>query len=300
MSANLTSALAAYAAARGGPGPFLTPIPGVAILRVERPLEPRPLIHRPALCLVAQGAKRSIFGDLELEYRAGEALVTTIETPTTAWVSQASPERPFLGMVIELDVAMMLDVLAEIGGHVAPVEGGVFVAPFGAALDACAVRLAQLLEQPAAIPVVAPLIMRELSYWLLTAPYGERIAGMIVDGSRAEGIVTAIRELRTRYAESIRIEDLAAGTQMSVSTFHRQFKTVTSMTPLQYQKQLRLVEARRLMLEGVANAETAAFRVGYESQSQFSREYARMFGAPPRRDMLAARARIAPAAGTPA
>jgi AraC-like DNA-binding protein len=300
MSAALVTALAAYTAARGGPGPFVTPIPGVALLRVEHPREPAPLVHKASLCLVAQGTKQSIVGDQRLTYRAGEALVATIETPTTAWVSHATPDQPFLGVVIEFDIPMLLDVLAHIGRRADPVGGGVFVAPFGAELDACALRLVQLLERPDAIPVVAPLIMRELCYWLLTAPYGDRIAAMIADGDRADGIVTAIRALRTRFAEPIRVEELAASTQMSVSTFHRQFKTVTSMTPLQYQKQLRLVEARRLMLDGTANAETAAFRVGYESQSQFSREYARMFGAPPRRDMLAMRARIAPVAGTPA
>ena len=292
MSAELIEALKAYTETSGGTHPFVTAIPGITILRADTPKPPMPLVHKQALCVVAQGAKRGIFGEKQLEYRAGQALVVGIETPTQGWVSEATAAKPFLGMIVELDIALIREVFADIGGLVGEIdEGGVFVADIGREVDACALRFVQLLRRPEAIGTIAPLIKRELYYWLLTSPYGSKIAAMIVDGHRASGIIAAIHALRSRFAESVRIEELADTAQMSASTFHRQFKMVTSMTPLQYQKQLRLLEARHLMIADAANAETAAFRVGYESQSQFSREYARMFGAPPRRDMTALRAR---------
>ena len=289
MSADLIKALEAYTVSAGGENPFVTAIPGVTILRSEHPKPPMPRVHRASLCLVAQGAKRGVFGDTQLEYRAGQALIVGIETPTVGWVAQATPAEPFLGMIVEFDLVLMRDVLAEIGAGVRAIDtGGVFVASIGEELDDCALRLVRLLGRPQAIPTIAPLIMRELSYWLLSAPYGNAIAAMI-GGQGTTGIVAAIDTLRTRFAETLRTQELARTAQMSESTFHRQFKIVTSMTPLQYQKQLRLLEARHLMIGNGANAETAAFSVGYESQSQFSREYARMFGAPPRRDIVALR-----------
>jgi transcriptional regulator GlxA family with amidase domain len=147
--------------------------------------------------------------------------------------------------------------------------------------------MVRLLDTPDAIPMIYPLLMREISYWLLTGPHGGEIAGLALSSSRSQRVISAIHALRERFAEPVRIEDLARTAQMSPSAFHREFKALTSMTPLQYQKQLRLLEARRLMTADTANVETAAFQVGYESPSQFSREYARMFGAPPRREVVA-------------
>ena len=135
--------------------------------------------------------------------------------------------------------------------------------------------------------MLAPMALRELYYWLLTGPHGGDVAGMVLGNGHAQRVIKAIHVLRDQFAGTVRIEDLAAIARMSPSAFHRQFKALTAMTPLQYQKQLRLLEARHLMLAGVANAETAAYQVGYESPSQFSREYSRMFGAPPRRDVVA-------------
>ena len=143
-----------------------------------------------------------------------------------------------------------------------------------------------LIETPDAIPVLAPMIVREISYWLLTGPHGSDVANVVLGATHVQNIVRAIHVMREKFSETLRVEDLADIAHLSPSAFHRQFKALTSMSPLQYQKQLRLVEARHLMLSGAANAETAAFKVGYESASQFSREYARMFDAPPRRDML--------------
>jgi AraC-type DNA-binding domain-containing proteins len=145
----------------------------------------------------------------------------------------------------------------------------------------------RLLDTPHAIPILAPMIKREICYWLLTGRHGNEVARVVLATSHVHKVVTAIHALRGQFTETVRIEELAAVAQMSPSAFHRQFKALTSMTPLQYQKQLRLLEARNLMVAGIANAEAAAYQVGYESASQFSREYSRMFGAPPRRDIEA-------------
>lgn len=293
MSSDLTRALSAYTSAHSGANPYVTAIDGLTILRSDHPKPPMPLLHEAAICYVVQGAKRGIFGEKQLEYRSGQALVVGVETPTQGWVSKATPDEPFLGMLVRFDVAMVREIFAEIGGTASTIEeGGVFVADVGPEIEACALRLVKLLQRPDAIGVVAPLIRRELTYWLLTSPYGPKIAAMVAD-SNPHGVVAAIHELRTRFAEPIRIDELASTANMSASAFHRRFKMITAMTPLQYQKQMRLLEARHLMIADEVNAETAAFRVGYESQSQFSREYARMFGAPPRRDVNALRFRAA-------
>jgi transcriptional regulator GlxA family with amidase domain len=162
----------------------------------------------------------------------------------------------------------------------------VFVTDFDGPLADCVRRLVQLLDNPRAIPALAPLVMREIYYRLLTGPHGGEVASVALVGIHTDSVIRAIHALRDHFAQPVRIEELAARAQMSPSAFHRQFKQVTSMTPLQYQKQLRLLEARRLMLADAASAETAAYQVGYESASQFSREYARMFGTPPRRDVM--------------
>ena len=162
---------------------------------------------------------------------------------------------------------------------------GWFVTDLDGPMADCALRMVRLLETPKAIPLLYPSMMRELCYWLLTGPNGGDVAKIVLANGYAQSVVTAIQTLRDRFAEPVRIEELADAAQMSVSAFHRQFKALTSMTPLQYQKRLRLIQARNLMVTDAANVETAAFRVGYESPSQFSREYARMFGAPPRRDV---------------
>lgn len=163
----------------------------------------------------------------------------------------------------------------------------------------CALRLVHLLDTPEAIPMLAPLIMRELSYWLLTSPSGGDIARIALANSHSRQLVRAIQRLRDRFMDPVRIDELPSAAGMSSSTFHRQFKAFTSMTPVQYQKQLRLLEARRLMATDAATAETAAFQVGYASPSQFSREYSRMFGIAPRRDIAGLRAQFGPNAAIP-
>ncbi|HEY1998511.1 AraC family transcriptional regulator [Paraburkholderia sp.] len=272
----------------GQESPFVTAIEGVTILRSDRAKHPSHLIMKPALCVVVQGAKWTTFGGRRYEYRAGQALVVSVEMPAFSRVVKASSAEPYLAVVIEFDLAVMRDVMECLDTPPRP-EGhlghGVFVTHFDGALADCVLRMVRLLETPQAIPMLAPMIMREICYWLLTGPHGNEVAKVVLANSHAQRVVTAIHALRDQFNETVRIEQLAAIAQMSSSAFHRQFKALTSMTPLQYQKQLRLLEARHLMVAGVASAEAAAYQVGYESASQFSREYSRMFGAPPRRDI---------------
>jgi transcriptional regulator GlxA family with amidase domain len=248
------------------------------------------MIMKPALCVVAQGMKWSTFGERRYEYKPGQALVVSVEMPAFSRVATPTSTEPYLAVAIEFDLAVMREVVERLDAPPVRQEHsghGVFVTDFDGPLADCVLRMVRLLDTPRAIPVIAPLIMREICYWLLTGPHGGEVAKVALANSHAQRVVTAIHALRDQFAETIRIEELAAVAQMSPSAFHRQFKALTSMTPLQYQKQLRLLEARHLMVTGAANAESAAWRVGSESASQFSREYARMFGAPPRRDIAA-------------
>ncbi len=287
MSDALVEAVTRYTDAQVGEGPFATAIDGLAILRSNHEKRPNHMIFKPALCIVVQGAKWTTFGDRRFDYRAGQALVVGVEMPAFGRVTEASPEEPYLGIVIEFDLAVMRDVMEGLDSP--PTAGdrgrGVCVTDFDGPLTDCALRMVRLLGTPKAIPVLYPAIMREMCYWLLTGPHGGEVARMTLVNSHAQRLIGAIHVLRDRFAEPVRIDELAAIAQLSPSAFHRQFKALTSMTPLRYQKQLRLLEARRLMVSNPVNVETAAFQVGYESPSQFSREYSRMFGTPPRRDV---------------
>ncbi|HTJ57883.1 MAG TPA: AraC family transcriptional regulator [Devosiaceae bacterium] len=289
MSTELLDAVRRYTDLQPGEAPFATAIEGVMILRSNQETRPNPTIIKPALCIVVQGAKWTTFGERRFEYRAGQALVVSVEMPSFGRVVEASPTEPFLAVVIELDLAVMrtvmegLDTLPKPAAHPA---SSVFVTDFEGPLADCALRMMRLLATPQAIPMLYPGIMQEICYWLLTGPHGGEIIEMTMTSGHFQPVIRAIHVLRDRFATPVRIEELASVAQMSPSAFHRQFKALTSMTPLQYQKQLRLLEARRLMVSDALKPDTAAFRVGYESPSQFSREYARMFGAPPRRDTL--------------
>jgi len=294
MLEELVQALTRYTEVQTGESPFRTPIEGLAILRSFEERRPAPVFFRPALCIVVQGAKWALFGDQRLDYRAGQALVINVAMPMMGRVAEASPDKPFLGLILEMDLAM----LAEIGeGLSLPPDAepgpSTLVVDIDGPLIDCALRLVRLLERPEAIATLFPLIQREISYWLLSGPHGAAIVKTVLAIGSTPAVNTVLHVLRDRFAETLRIEDLAKTAKMSPSAFHKHFKALTSMTPLQYQKQLRLLEARRLMVAEGVNVETAAFQVGYESPSQFSREYSRVFGEPPRRDVAALRARVA-------
>jgi len=286
----LVDAVQRYIASRDESSPFYTAADGLIILRGEQQRHPTHLVHKPSLCIVVQGAKWTSFGSSKLEYRAGQALVVSLDMPGASQIVEGGPSEPYLSVIIELDQVAMREIIEQ---HApappqseAPPNGGAFVIRLEEALIDCALRAVRLLERPEAIAVLYPLIMREICFWLSAGPWGGHIARMIVGGDRHQGIIKVMHMLRDEFARPFRIDELAALAKLSPSAFHHKFKDLTSLTPLQYQKQVRLLEARRLMAAGEANVQTAALRVGYESFSQFNREYARMFGAPPRRDIL--------------
>ncbi len=277
---------------QAGPGPFVTAVPGVTLLRSDHAKRTDFHICRPALCIVVQGAKWTMFGETRFDYHAGQAMVVSVELPAFSTIVEASPSEPYLGVIIEFDLALMrevLDSLDAVPEVISDVDQSVFVTDFDGPVADCALRLVHLLQTPRAIPVLYPAIMREMCYWLLTGARGAEVISMLFGRVHNKAVLSAIHFLRDRFAESISIEKLASIAQMSASAFHRHFKAITSMTPLQYQKQLRLLEARRVMVAEGSNVGTAAAQVGYESATQFSREYSRMFGLPPRQDMLALR-----------
>lgn len=288
MLEDLVESVRNYTDRQPGRSPFASAIDGLTILRSDHPRPISHMIIKPALCITLQGAKWTAFGDRRFDYGAGQAMLVGVEMPAIGQVIEASPTKPYLGLVIELDLGVMREVLESLDSAppiVDSVGHGVFVSDFAGPLVDCAARAIRLLDTPQAIPLLYPALMREICYWLLTGPHGGEVVKMALGGDRTRRIVSAIHVLRNRYADPVRVEELAAIARLSPSAFHRQFKALTAMTPLQYQKQLRLFEARRLLASGETNVETAALRVGYESPSQFSREYSRMFGAPPRRDV---------------
>ena len=288
MLDQLVAALMRFTDSQEGHSPFYTAIESMVVLRANHPNPPMHRISQPAMCIVAQGAKWANFGGTRFEYSAGEALVIGVEAPSLGRVIKASAKQPCLVLAFELDLGIMRSVMA---GLTAPPNrnddtgSGIFVTNFMGPIADCALRLVRLLETPEAIPTLYPLVMREICYWLLTGPHGGNIARMAMTNGPSKGVLNAMSSIRKNLAEPSRVEALALIAQMSPSSFHRHFKAFTSLSPLQYQKQLRLLEARRLMMSRGVNAERAAFEVGYESASQFSREYTRMFGEPPKRDV---------------
>ncbi len=292
MTDDLAHSVLRYTNQQSGKSPFATAIAGLTILRSDHPKPLSHMIIKPALCITLQGAKWTAFGDRRFDYGAGQALVVGVEMPAVGQVTQASPDQPYLGLVIELDLGVMREVIERLDSAPTALESvrhGVFVSDFEGPLADCAARAVRLLETPQAITLLYPAVMREICYWLLTGPHGGEVVKMALGSDRTRRLVGAIHALRDRYAAPVRVDELASIAQLSPSAFHRQFKALTAMTPVQYQKQLRLFEARRLLASGETNVENAAFQVGYESASQFSREYSRMFGASPRRDVASLR-----------
>lgn len=290
MSSALKDTIMQFMEANGGGDSrvFSTAIDGLHVMCSTEPKMPHSMIYRPALCVILQGAKQLMLNERVIDYAEMQALIISIELPAAGRVIQASVEKPYIAISLEFDVGMMREVMEQLDRPPRPTGGahlGIFVEDLSEQLADCLVRLTRLLSTPSAIPVLYPVIMREICFWLLTGPNGGEVCKLVLPDGQTRRIADAIRLLRDNFAEPVRIEQLAAVARMSPSSFHQHFKTLTSMTPLQYQKQMRLLEARRLMAAGHANVETAAYRVGYESASQFSREYTRMFGTPPKRDV---------------
>lgn len=270
------------------PGDFATSIPGLLLFRRDHPAPPAVCMIEPSLILVARGEKRLWVGGEGYSYDSSRFLVTSLDLPANTEVLTATPEQPCNGLVLRLDVPTLAELIAR-GGLPATrdraVGKGVGIGNMPSALEEALGRLLALLDEPEAIPVLAPLVLREIHYRLLHSDQAARLRQITAVDGQGYRIAKAIDWLKLNYRAPLRIDDLAARVQMSTPTFHQHFRQLTAMSPLQYQKWLRLNEARRLMLSEGLDVSRAAFAVGYESPSQFSREYGRLFGAAPRRDI---------------
>lgn len=246
-------------------------------------------VYKPSICVVVQGAKEITLGEDTLRYGSMECLAVGMTLPATGRIVEASADRPYTGVTLELDVAMIRDVLGQFDTPPAPSPNPgpcLFVRRVDEPLADCVLRLLRMCETPKAIPILASSVMREICYWLLSGPNGGELCKLAEPESNAARVAKALHLIHTDIARTLRVEQLAEAARMSPSSFHQHFKAMTSMTPLRFQKQLRLLEARRLMVTEDTNVTEAAYRVGYESASQFSREYSRMFGVAPKRDVM--------------
>jgi AraC-like DNA-binding protein len=273
-------------------GTHETPVPGLYLHRISRPVAPHHGFAHPALAVIAQCSKKILVGEETYVYDPSSYLVTSVNLPCVSQIVGMTPEHPYLSMRFDLDAEKIGALMHEAALPPAPQEAsrGLFLSRIGLPLLDAVLRLVRLLETPEEIPILAPLLEREILYRLIVDGQGARLSQIALAGSHTHRIAKAISWLRDNYDQPLRIETIARNVNMSASSLHHHFKAVTAMSPLQYQKQLRLQEARRLMLSEVLDAATASHRVGYESASQFSREYRRLFGAPPVRDIAKLRA----------
>jgi AraC-like DNA-binding protein len=265
-------------------GRYPTAIEGLTIVRRDEANQPENCFYKPLVAVIVQGFKRSVIGSDEYRYGENHCLVTGVDMPSVNHVTVASPEHPFLGLSLTLDKYLITQLATEIpprlgngsykGMAVADVDPDV--------LDAF-LRLAELLDKPEQILILAPMIIREIHYRLLIGPQGERLRMINTLGTQSNQIAKTITWLRDNYKETLQVDELAKKVNMATSTFHRHFRQLTTLSPLQFQKRLRLYEAQRLMLAENEDAAIAALAVGYESPTQFNREYKRLFGEPPHR-----------------
>ena len=266
-----------------------TSIAGLTTIRALAPTDLAYAISRPLVALVVQGAKRVTMGLHGFDFAAGDSLLITADVPTVSQITRASPAVPYYSLVLELDPAVIAELCGAMKAEPAPDAAPVRVDPTEAEVADAALRLMRLFDRPASIPVLAGPLLREMHYWLLEGRHGAAIRRLGWPEGHARRIARAVAVLRTDFAKPLRVERLAAEAGMSPSSFHKHFRAVTTLSPLQFQKQLRLIEARRLMLAEGRTAGHAAFEVGYESVPQFTREYGRLFGRPPVRDVRAVR-----------
>lgn len=270
-------------------GGHQTAIPRLMLGRASQVQHPVHSMHEPAFCVLAQGSKRVLLSDEVYVYDSSQYLVVAQNLPVAGQVVDASPEAPYLGLRLSFDVKDIAALALEMRlGEALPKRAsqrGIFTGELSTTLLDPVLRLTRLLDSPEDIPALAPLITREILYRVMKSPDGWRLAQMAVVDGHSQRIAQAIGVLSRRFQEPLRVEDLADEVHMSVSSLHQHFKAVTAMSPLQFQKQLRLQESRRIMISEDVDAATAGHRVGYESQSQFNREYSRFFGLPPARDI---------------
>ncbi|MFK7608407.1 MULTISPECIES: AraC family transcriptional regulator [unclassified Pseudomonas] len=274
-------------------GSFATDVDALFVSRYSAASDFAPSLPKPALCIMAQGRKEVRLADEHFAYDPLNYLVVSVSMPISGRVLEVSPERPVLALRLDIDpleISTLISDAGPMGVPSKPAGRGLYVEPIDQPMLDALLRLTRLLDTPKDIAMLAPLIRREILYRLLRSPQGYRLYEIASENSQAHRVTRAISWLNGNFEQPLRIDNLAREANLSVSTLHHRFKSVTAMSPLQYQKQLRLNEARRLMLSEGLDASAAGYRVGYESPSQFSREYSRQFGAPPVRDL--ARLRI--------
>jgi AraC-like DNA-binding protein len=264
------------------------PLKGLTLHRSSLPTEPLHSVSHPSLCVIAQGSKEVHLGEHRYQYDPYHYLLVTADLPLVGQVLEASQERPYFSLILTLDSTVVSSVIVE-AGHATPRSRtdvrAIDVSPLSSSLLDAVVRLVRLLDGPDEAPVLAPLITQEIVYRLLLGEQGDRLRHIAILDGESHRIARALKRLHEDFDQSIRIESLAEELGMSVSSFHHHFKAVTAMSPLQFQKQMRLQEARRLMLGEDLDAASAGYRVGYDDASHFNREYKRFFGLPPMRDV---------------
>lgn len=269
-------------------GDYTTQIPGLMIYRRSAATDPMPCIYDLGLGITVQGGKRVSLGDEIFDYGPGQSLVTSVDLPVVSYVTRADPVEPYLGVRLELDGRVIAQVAAEMDFSASlkvSTSRAMSVVMLDEGLQDALTRLMRLLSEPQLIPLIVPLIRQEIIVRLLNGEHGPTLRHLVAVGSPSQQIAKVIAWLKQHVAEDVRMDDLAAKAHMSPSTFRQHFRAVAGMSPLQYLKHLRLLEARQLMLNEDLDASSAAVRVGYESASQFSREYSRLFGEPPQRDI---------------
>ena len=269
-------------------GDHTTAIPALTLHRRKTATEPLHCIYGLGLGIVAQGAKQVTLGENVIEYGAGQSLLTTIDLPVLARVTQANIREPYLGLMLTLDVRSITQFAADMDLSQPARDRScqpITIEKLDTALVEALLRLVKLLDEPELIPWLAPLIQQEIIARLLKGPHGSQLRHLVTAGSPSQQIAKAVAWLKQNFTLPLHGDELAARARMSPSTFRQHFRTITGMSPLQFQKQLRLQEARQLMLNRNLDAGHAGGLVGYESASQFNREYSRLFGAPPQRDI---------------
>jgi AraC-like DNA-binding protein len=293
MTDTLLKAVRRYAEAHADPGGIArTPIPGLTAIRATAPSGLDYAISRPLVCLVLQGIKHVTMANRDFTFSAGDSLLITADVPTVSRITRASIAAPYFALALDLDPAVITDLAVEMKGVPAADGAPVHHKPTDAEVTDAALRLMRLIERPASVPVLRAQLVREMHYWLLVGRHGAAIRRLGWPDGHVQRVARAVAILRAEFARPLRVERLAAVAGMSPSSFYQHFRAATSLSPLQLQKQLRLIEARRLMLSEGVSASSAAFTVGYESVSQFTREYGRMFGLPPVREIKAAKGNV--------
>lgn len=275
------------------PGDPVTALPALSLHRRNAPTDPMPCIYPLSLALTVQGGKQAMMGDRVFTYAPGQAMLTTIDLPAVSHVTRATVQEPYLGLLLKLDVQAIALAASEAGPtrlDLSQAQEAVWIDRLAPALLDALHRLVGLLDDPALLPQLAPLIQQEIIVRLLAGPHGLHLRTLVARETPSQQIARVVAWIKLNVTRATPVEELAANANMSPSTFRQHFRAVTGMSPLQFQKQLRLQEARQLMLNQNMDAGTAARMVGYESASQFSREYNRLFGAPPQRDVRRIRA----------